>query len=1059
MTPKSPHTIVRASAGSGKTYQLTNRFIAKLIAGEDPSTIFATTFTKAAAGEILHRVLLRLSNAILDENALKDLRDAINTPSLSSNQCTDVLSSLCKNLHKLSIQTMDSYFFRLASSFAPELGLPTKFRMLDEEDLAALQESSVDQTIDACEIRELVEILRSLGGDRIRMMAHDSILRLVQSAYSIYLASNGRAEPWNAVGFAGVKHTQDELDHALQELDQQELPSKKDGNPDKRWLNARNDIRDYLNTSQWEALVEKGLGKLVLNWIIDGELGSYYSKECSEEIAQCLKPIVEHAQFLLTAQHGARSAATYSLMKRYDDAFRNAKMNSGQLSFDDPPRLLNEAAIQGELEHIFYRLDARIRHILLDEFQDTSMPQFRLFEPILDELLSQDEDERSVFIVGDIKQSLYTWRQSEPTLLNELTKRWSTLEEESLSKSWRSSQRILDATNAVFGDLINNPAVQSSSIAQDIARQWDDQYETHHAAKTLPGHVTLSVADSNEEDNALANDEVLWACANQVAEIQSHQPDASVAILVRQTKHIYPLLSMLSQLEIEACEDRGNPLVNAPCVASAISMLEFIEHPGNSAALYHARSTPLGDLLDLDSITNLDAFASSRRRRIEQQGCSSLLIDWYKALISRMDQRGSDRFKQLIELAGQLEDEGKPEISTLIHRANTKKVEEPGRSQVRVITIHRSKGLEFDAVVMPLLGQAWSIRPDSMLAIRDDPMGEISKITPYPTKLLQRVHPRLKEMHDECLAKQINEELCCLYVAMTRAKSALHMIVPADKDGRSGDVTEKLKLTPAHIVRAALASDVVCAPGDILFESGAPDWIASAEHEDQHQRIKEEITLELRSGTTQQTALLTMESPTALKLKPSPLDIDPDASISNQGILIGSCVHELFEQINWIDDPVHDFHSIAVPNQSGIYSESVLSISKQIVEQAFQSDQIHALHDRNTWIKEHPNTQDPTVHHERPFALRMRIENEDRLIQGRFDRLVIARTKQGIQSIQLVDYKTDADAPELADDALIERHGPQLELYRQALCELYRVDPSIVECVLVFTARPGTIKL
>ncbi len=1056
----NPHTLVRASAGSGKTYQLTNRFIARLIAGEDPSGILATTFTKAAAGEILHRVLLRLSNAVLDQNSLDDLKSAIDHPSLDTQQCSDVLEQLCKSLHRLSILTMDAFFFRLTSAFAPELGLPPQFGMLDDEDLVALQESSVDQTIDQCTVPELVEILRSLHGDKIQMMAHDSIMKRVNNAYSIYLAAGAQSEPWRAIEPIGKPLNEDELEEAFRTFEQCSVPNNANKSPNKLWLKAQASVRQLVTDAEWDKLFK---GKMILGfleWYQGDKDAKYSSHKFSDEFAHALIPIMDHVRFTLWAQHAARGATTYTLMKRFDDTFRSAKMNSGQLSFDDPPRLLSEAAITGDLEHIYYRLDTWIRHVLLDEFQDTSMPQFKLFEPILDELLSQNEEERSVFVVGDIKQSLYTWRQSEPTLLNELTNRWPTLHEDTLAKSWRSSPIVLDAVNDVFGDLLESKAIKSSTTAVQVAQSWDEQYTPHQAARTEhPGHVTLSVADGSEDHGKEANEEVLWACAMRVAEIQSHQPNASIAVLVRQTKHIYALLSMLAKLGVEACEDRGNPLVNAPCVASAVSVLELIQHPGNTAALFHAKTTPLGQHLGLNNHKNINAFASSMRQRISTQGCAAILIEWYKAIAHTTDKRGCDRFLQLIELAGQLEDEGKADIESLVHRANTKKIEEPGRSQVRVITIHKSKGLEFDAVVLPLLGQKWNVKPDSILATRDDPMGPITRITPYPKQALQLVHPDLKAMHDQCLAMQINEELCCLYVAMTRAKSALHMIVPADKEGRNGEPKESLTVTPSHVIRAAFAPDAVCAPGEVLYESGSgTSWIADTESTTS--RPSKAVELKLRATKALGTAQLSTSSPS--RHAHSLVDIlnpDPVTPDSNRGMSFGTCVHLLFEQLDWIDQSTPDFADAQRQLKNEGFDDQLINHATQCVHAALSNPNIQSLLSHQSQSSARNGIDQLTVHHERPFAVRMRFTSEDQLMQGRFDRLVIGWKDGKAESAQIVDYKTDADAPELDDESLINRHGPQVDIYRQAIIQMYGIQPHNIECLLLMTARPGIIKL
>ncbi len=1069
--PPSPHTIVRASAGSGKTYTLTNRFIERLLAGEDPSGMLATTFTRAAAGEILHRVLGRLSAAVINDQSLNDLGNAINNPRLTHEQCAEILTNLTNQLHRLSIMTIDSFFSRLAGSFSFELGLPMQYRLLEEDEDEHLKELSVDEAINACSSDEMVELLRSLQGDRIQMQTHSAIMRSVKAGYNMYLATNADPSPWNSIQPVGESMDDPDLDAACEQLAQAQIPLTKAGAPNQKWTKAQSRCLEFIQNRDWDSFVKGGLGKPIVQSMDSVDVPTFSKIEFTDELLEILWPIVQHARHVLSSDHINRTHAVFKLMARFDHAYRNAKMASGQLSFDDPPRLLNESQVTGDLEHLYYRLDASIRHVMLDEFQDTSMPQFKLLEPILDELLSQNEDGRSVFVVGDIKQSLYTWRQAEPALLGAMTERWDTFEQESLAKSWRSSPIVLDLVNAVFGDLPNNDAINSKAIGQQAAVNWNQQYETHIAAKPdLPGFVRLSVADGDEESNLETTEEVLWACAQRVADARAHEPNASIAVLVRQGQHIYPLLSKLTQLGVDACEDRGNPLVDAPSVAAAVSMLELIDHPSNSAALYHVRSTPLGDIVGLNNPKSVNAVASDLRERIANQGCVPMLTDWLKACAGSMDQRGFTRFEQLIELAGRLHDQGRTGPAILAMVANTRKIDEPGAAPVRVMTIHGSKGLEFDMVVLPLLGQPWSVRSDSILSMRDDPLGPITCATRYPKAQMQAVHPGLKTIHDHAMLGQINEELCCLYVAMTRAKSALELIVPADAPGRKNQALEKFSLRPAHVIRAALAPDLPALPAATLYESSSDrDWAddiqstpATPTPEPQPVTLAIRAPKKLRAGQLMSAAPSSEHEPTTLHAS----ELLKDTSFGQSARDHGQCVHAAFEFIDWIDH--------TNPNESQLIELLAIrghgeSESRKAIDEltaALENESIQRLLNQAQWLADHPSANEVAVYHERPFAVRIgkpgQQSSQERLLQGQIDRLIIGSNNNQTVHAQIVDYKTDRDAQGLDADRLAElatKHQPQMNAYRQAVAAMYGLDESAIQVTLIFTAAPGLVNL
>ena len=122
-----------------------------------------------------------------------------------------------------------------------------------------------------------------------------------------------------------------------------------------------------------------------------------------------------------------------------------------------------------------FRLDGQYDHWLFDEFQDTSRSQWQVVENLIDEVLQDSSAERSLFYVGDTKQCLYLWRNSDDRLFNQVQKRYTNIEQETLSMSWRSAPAILDAINETFDD---NALIRENFSAVTAAR-WKQAWQRH----------------------------------------------------------------------------------------------------------------------------------------------------------------------------------------------------------------------------------------------------------------------------------------------------------------------------------------------------------------------------------------------------------------------------------------------------------------------------------------------------------------------------------------------------------------------------------------------------
>ena len=189
-----PHLCILASAGAGKTFQLTNRYLALVQANAPVGSILASTFTRAAAGEIRGRILMRLADAADDEGERRALKKFIGADQLGRRDVLTMLRSLTADMHRLQIRTLDSFFASVVRAFAIELGIPANGQVTDEAGAEGLRHEAIRLMLDEREPQRLIDLLRQLtqgGSDRSVMRTIDGVVAYL---YSLYRQSP--AEAW-----------------------------------------------------------------------------------------------------------------------------------------------------------------------------------------------------------------------------------------------------------------------------------------------------------------------------------------------------------------------------------------------------------------------------------------------------------------------------------------------------------------------------------------------------------------------------------------------------------------------------------------------------------------------------------------------------------------------------------------------------------------------------------------------------------------------------------------------------------------------------------------------
>jgi ATP-dependent exoDNAse (exonuclease V) beta subunit len=388
------HESIRASAGSGKTYQLVIRYLRLTAAGAPPANILASTFTRLAAGEIRDRILMRLANSVDDAKNRRELAADLGVSSLTSNQVSGMLASLAGQLHRMNVRTLDSFFASVVRCFAMELSVPAATDMLDDNEAASLRAEALQLMLDEHDAQKLIDLLRLLtqgSSERSVMTAMDNI---VSGLYELYRDAGD--EPWNAMPRPARKRDllkPAQVIDAIALLEACPIPLDK-----KSFVNSMAKNLTQARSHDWEEFVTSGLaGKIALNE------PKYSNSPIPPDVVAAYTPLVNHARAEIMNRVADQTAAMRDLLQLFGEHYEALKARRGAMTFSDVTHAMGRAEELGTLQDIGFRLDGQLHHLLLDEFQDTSIPQWRALEPIAKEIVSNAPPERTFFCVGDVK--------------------------------------------------------------------------------------------------------------------------------------------------------------------------------------------------------------------------------------------------------------------------------------------------------------------------------------------------------------------------------------------------------------------------------------------------------------------------------------------------------------------------------------------------------------------------------------------------------------------------------------------------------------------------------
>lgn len=1013
--PQQPaFEVVLASAGTGKTFRLTNRMAALLSRGVAPERILAATFTRKAAGEIRHRLLTRIADAAEHEHEARSLSQHAHCD-LDSAAWLDVLRRLARATHRLNIGTLDKIATMLARSLAPQIGLATPWQMADEHRRRQLAGEVLERLLAEMSDAEQRLAIHALGGNN----ASNAGLRKLNSLLASASPRLRRVDPsaWHcleaeAQGPIGLDQARDAYRH----LQQIPGPLTKKGEADARFNKAREKLGEQLGNTDCASILSS---TLVPSCLLDAP--TYYKVPVPDAWIPLLRTILQGVVgHEIRALHQQNQAAGKLLTRAFalDEQLRAERRT---YALDDLWTALARADL--ETQQVSYQLDAAYDHILLDEFQDTSLDQWRVLEGLIEEAVAGGDRARSVFVVGDAKQSLYGWRHAAPELLPHIARRWPQMATTTLARTWRCAPAIVDAVNRVFLTLDENPHLQGHAHA---VRQFSQRFERHESALAgVPAMVRK--ADLNaliDPDEPDANTAVARAIAQRVTALHRARPQAQVAVLLRTRKLIGPIVALLAAEGLHASAEASDSPCDHPAAEAVLGALHLSQHPGDGTARYLLANAPLGEALGLHDWTD-DQAAGRIARDIRQEAFEhgpARCVERLASMAARhANARGRARLDALVALAEEYESNWTPwsGLADLVEHVRASRVQPGGGGAIRVMTLHAAKGLEFDAVVLadldhPLEGRRDAILIDAHGAEDQDPTAPDTRASLAGIQAVRAHSPTLSSMHERWSQRAVYDNLCLLYVGMTRARHHLEIIAKADKQRTLG----------------ALAHHGLGTANE--HESGQDDWL-SGRAQSTTPKPAPPVPIWANPDATDPRNLPRNEPWRVAIVRPSSVATrrvtDALAASAPQADL-GSEVHRLLEAVTWIEDmPIDPEHWVET---RGPMTDQASSW----IRQALANGPLFEALSREALARRWGESVELSVERERPIAVMIEIEGKPVLVQGRIDRLVLGRVDGQINRALVIDFKTGPRG----------KNSPaQLDLYLRAVSELLGLAPNALE--------------
>jgi len=832
-------TVLKASAGSGKTFRLTQRYVQFLLSAKIPKNelrnLMAITFSNNASGEMRRDVLEWLKLLCLkDPERLREMAEVTSGgEERISRRAGELIENIFSNFSEFQVRTIDSFMSSVFRASAIDFGFGPDFEVvLDAQPLVEYAWNLF-----------LREAQAGTGNARLLDQTMESILEFKTSSGTF---------PWDPSTplLAEIR----KIEEKLSNMD--ETPIVEDPGPFLR--DAEHRITQAFESV--ERLVERSGLEPHGNSTFQGRLAAVRAGRFSDLLAGSMrngpvkKPPKGNAagadiyERIETAWHetgaavdayaGAWARAFYlpflRLHRELSSSLEKVKRSQAKIFIGDIGRRLGDYLVDDVVPDVYFRIGERIWHYLVDEFQDTSPLQWRTLFPLVENSLAM---EGSLFVVGDTKQAIYGFRQADYTIMRSLEAASpfasAPRDVHELSTNWRSRPRVVDFAAAVFRDR----AAADSKYREAARRSGLDDW--HQAAREDGGHGYVEVEILERDDENPPEREKLQAVMKDLEARGYGWGD--IALLAQRNADVVRATSWLNDMGVPFISFSSLDVRTRTVAGEMLALLSFLDSPPDDLAFatfvlgrIFARTLRARHGPDPAAVRNL-LFESRSNRPLYKAFQRAFPGLWKSCFAGLFRSAGYlplydlvseacvhfDVFSlvgeeeatlaKLLEVVKEFEGSGANSLREFLGTAQddvgadsaAKWAIDVPRSapSVHAMTIHKAKGLGFPVVVVLLYGESSHRFEYSILRDGDeDSSGSRTGVRLVKiTQDLARRDPSLRELYDEETMKADVDRLNRLYVALTRAKREMYVIgVKGQRDTYPFDLLPAESFAPSR---------------------------------------------------------------------------------------------------------------------------------------------------------------------------------------------------------------------------------------------------------------------
>ncbi len=697
------------------------------------------------------------------------------------------------------------------------------------------------------------------------------------------------------------------------------------------------------------------------------------------EMTALISRLQEHAKKYLAARSDQQILIHLRPIMELVKRFHKEKLRQNVISFEDIEQYALRALQQtAETEYLYFKIGSEIRHMMIDEFQDTSFRQIQILEPLLSEITSVDPRMKSLFYVGDPFQAIYRWRGGSPALFDLLKNRYAgKIETEELNTNYRTTEEIIEFVNTVL-----------------------DKHD-----KVKPGNTGGWVRVEHGGvfgDKAAGDEHIRDRVCSIIAELHDDKGYgySDVAILVRTNAKGIELAQALAERNIPHVSTSRAVIINNRDVRFILHMLEFLNDPENDFALMHILLSPVFNIKE----ETLFYLKGKKRtlflalhdmhpdwhatRKLQRLLDMVYFCDPYQLIYRICTDLGlilSYALATLLDCAHRRAAEGYDTLDTFldwIKKAGASiEIREVHPEGVKILTVHKAKGLEFEVVLIPETHWELPSRENNRLLFSYS--GDVQ-----PDKLYWRSYGQyFEELKDHEKQRIRCDELNSLYVALTRAKRGIYVLGYETRRG-SGfwfDIIEKKTGTKGY------SSGTVMERAAAREEKGRSETMRPIARTAGRDMVREERTI----------------------YSPTERGIEIIAPRRRERIEFGTIVHDALSAIEWLDEAdtaeaikeIVD-RTVQVHGRTPEHQDKLAAQVKRILDATLMDSDLRLIFFKND--------RDIEFMNEVPIYF----EDKQQDVAGVVDRLLVTTDE-----VIIVDYKTGDEKPEYKTQIRIYKNG------------------------------------